>query len=356
MITERSRKSQIFFLRLAAGENGGILAIMKMKTLVPLLVPIVLLASARGWAQGEPGFAVVELFTSEGCSSCPPADGVLAALARRAEHERLPVFALAWHVDYWDYLGWTDPFGSRLATLRQYAYASALPSQVYTPQMVINGSIVPSYAGDSGEVGRIVGELIEERAAVRLAIEALPGDLPGSYRVRLSLAGAPRGARLELVVTEGGLSAVPKAGENAGRRLLHSSVVRFAEALEAAHRLDALVRLPAGADPERCRLVAFVQDPTSLKILGAAGTSLGSAGVRGRVVDERGLGLAGVPVRACSGLLCVPALSDREGFFALTLRPGRYEIELGGARAQAALTLEVGAGERVELPPLAVRG
>ena len=107
------------------------------------------LASVHAGAQASAGFAVLELFTSEGCSSCPPADEALSDISQRAQKEGLPVYALEWHVDYWDSLGWKDPFDSHEATERQYAYARALPSDVYTPQLVVNGTLVPSYAGTS---------------------------------------------------------------------------------------------------------------------------------------------------------------------------------------------------------------
>jgi len=89
-----------------------------------------------GRAETEKPLVVVELFTSQGCSSCPPADTFLGALATRPD-----LLALAFHVDYWNYIGWTDPYGSKVATQRQRDYAKRLGMRyVYTPQMVINGT------------------------------------------------------------------------------------------------------------------------------------------------------------------------------------------------------------------------
>ena len=108
---------------------------------------------------------VIELFTSQGCNSCPPADAYLGELAKRPG-----VLALSLHVDYWDYLGWKDPFDSRYATNRQYAYSRALPSSVYTPQTVINGAIVPGYAGDWHEVDSTVRCLLGAKSPAGLKL------------------------------------------------------------------------------------------------------------------------------------------------------------------------------------------
>src|SRR5437764_14887033 len=102
--------------------------------IVPFLVAAVLLAAAPALA-GERSPVVVELFTSQGCSSCPPADDYLADLAKRQD-----VITLGWHVDYWNYIGWTDPFAAKWATQRQRDYERSLNQRyVYTPEMVVAG-------------------------------------------------------------------------------------------------------------------------------------------------------------------------------------------------------------------------
>ncbi|MEL7087271.1 MAG: DUF1223 domain-containing protein, partial [Planctomycetota bacterium] len=103
-------------------------------------------------------FAVVELFTSEGCSSCPPAEAVLNRLDRDARQGHQRIFTLAFHVDYWNRLGWTDPFSDRAYSDRQRDYAVTLRERsIYTPQMVVNGTtgFVGSHARRAGqEIGR----------------------------------------------------------------------------------------------------------------------------------------------------------------------------------------------------------
>lgn len=86
-----------------------------------------------------PPFAVVELFTSQGCSSCPPADAQLARLTERAEKTKENIIALSFHVDYWNRLGWEDPYSNKAYSNRQYRYSGYLSGRVYTPQMVVNG-------------------------------------------------------------------------------------------------------------------------------------------------------------------------------------------------------------------------
>jgi hypothetical protein len=278
------------------------------------------------------GFAVVELFTSEGCSSCPPADEVLSSIARTAEQEDLAVYPLEWHVDYWDYLGWKDPFDSRFATERQYAYARSLPSSVYTPQMVLNGAIVPEYAGDTVAVDKALRSLLKLPAAGTLRISIIPAGAQ-SIRVHVDVNQTFRDSVLLLVVTEDGLSATPTAGENAGSRLAHSSVVRSVKVLPA-HSLDEQIDVPTSVDVSRASLIGILQERKTMRILGAARAAvprLSSAGIIGRVVDSKGTGIGGVRIEACSGVVCVPSATDANGSFVFSgLAPGRYSIAFVG--------------------------
>jgi hypothetical protein len=102
-------------------------------------------------AKATPGPVVLELFTSQACSSCPPADALLGKFAQRPE-----MIALAWHVDYWDHLGWRDQFASRQATERRQAYARPLEAHVFTPALVINGAAVV-VGSDRPAVERAIG-------------------------------------------------------------------------------------------------------------------------------------------------------------------------------------------------------
>ena len=281
------------------------------------------------------GFAVVELFTSEGCSSCPPADEALSQLVREADQQKLPIYALEWHVDYWDNLGWKDPWDSGFATARQYAYARALPSSVYTPQAVINGHLVPSYAGDLSELEADARSEASQALAATLNLHALP-ESPTSIHAVLTVAGSPANAKVLLVEVEGDLKASPNAGENAGRNLVHSNVVRAVKLVPAASG-EVTLDVPAATAGASCRVIALLQDPSSLRIFAAAEAALTTDRVHslsGRIVDATGKPVSGASVRACSGRVCIPATTDAAGYFTLTgVQPGSYEIDFASPAA-----------------------
>lgn len=322
---------------------------MRVAQFLPALLGAVLAATGATSvsAQGAvvPGFAVVELFTSEGCSSCPPSDEVLTRIVSDADKDRLPVYALEWHVDYWDYLGWKDPFDSRYATDRQYAYSRALPSSVYTPQTVINGTIVPAYAGDWHEVDSTVRSLLGPRQPAGLKLSFLPAGPGSDLHVHVDVTGAPTGSVVLLAVVQEGLGATPTAGENAGRKLTHSNVVRAAKVLPAASA-DAVIELPPGLDPARSRLVGLIQDEKTMHISRAVQVDLpasGGARLSGRVVDSAGRGAAGVLIQACNGAVCVPVLTDNAGFFVMNaVAPGTYTLAVGDSAPTQEVALAPG--------------
>ncbi|HEX6441677.1 MAG TPA: DUF1223 domain-containing protein [Stellaceae bacterium] len=176
-----------------------------------------MLAPAAGWADGRP--IVLELFTSQGCSSCPPADRLLSELAQRPD-----VLALGYHVSYWDHLGWKDPLSSEASTARQRAYAHRLSGgQLYTPQLVVEGT--------SAMVG-------SRRAEVLAALsEALPGEIaPASFAAdrRTVAIGPGRGSGDVLLVRFAQRRATQVgAGENAGRALEDTNGVETLKTLGA---------------------------------------------------------------------------------------------------------------------------
>jgi hypothetical protein len=282
------------------------------------------------------GFAVVELFTSEGCSSCPPADEAFSQLVREADRQKLPIYALEWHVDYWDNLGWKDPWDSGFATARQYAYAQALPSSVYTPQVVINGHLVPSYAGDLGELeAGARSEANQAPAGIMLKVLAMQ-ESPTSIRAVLTIAGSAVNAKVLLAEVEGDLKARPNAGENAGRSLVHSNVVRAVKVVPAASG-EVTLDVPRAASGTSRRVIALLQNPSTLRIYAAAEAALatdGDSSLSGRIIDAAGKPVPGAPIQACSGRVCIPATTDAAGYFTLTgVQPGSYEIDFASPAA-----------------------
>ncbi len=162
---------------------------------------------------------VVELFTSQGCSSCPPADAFLGELAQRPG-----LVALAFHVDYWDYIGWKDPFASPGATKRQRDYGRALGLRtVYTPQMVIDGSI-DAVGSHRSEVERAI-DMARNRAKLPVAIER---DEAGSWWVTLPESEADQAvpATVWLALFDRQQITQVKRGENAGATLTNFNIVR----------------------------------------------------------------------------------------------------------------------------------
>jgi hypothetical protein len=169
-------------------------------------------------AGGRP--IVVELFTSEGCSSCPPADALLAELASRPD-----VLALSFHVDYWDRLGWKDPFSSREATERQNRYATLLDlATVYTPQIVVDGKwqAVGSDRGDVEHALDVARRSLKE-VPVTLALDH------GQAQIKLGPGGDGVSASVLLIGFDRRHVTAVRRGENSGRTLAHVDVVRGIE-------------------------------------------------------------------------------------------------------------------------------
>lgn len=170
---------------------------------------------------------VVELFTSEGCSSCPPADRWLSSLKRAAAQGR--VLPLAFHVDYWDYIGWKDAFAQAEFSRRQRNLAQRSGSRtVYTPQVLVDGRDFRAWS-NAGDFAGALASASRGPAAARLELSQL-GHPPANWRVRLRAAldasAQPHGAFVHLAIVENSLQSSVRAGENAGATLRHDFVVR----------------------------------------------------------------------------------------------------------------------------------
>jgi len=211
---------------------------------------------------------IVELFTSEGCSSCPPADRALKFLAEQQPVSTAEIIPLAFHVDYWDNLGWKDKFSSAAFTRRQELYVSRFGLESsYTPEMVVDGR--SEFIGN--DTGRAAKKIAEAAAEKKGTVNAnIAGD-----SVTVSVTGLPehRTSTVFLAVTEDGITSEVKAGENGGQSFNHSSVVRSLTAIGVvendANGIEAKGSVPTIADskPENSRLIVFVQDNISRKIL-----------------------------------------------------------------------------------------
>lgn len=214
---------------------------------------------------GDRAGALVELYTSEGCSSCPPADRWFGELAARSDPSTLGL--LAFHVDYWDELGWKDRFSQPAFSRRQSERVRATGSAtVYTPQVMTSTHTALRW-NIPGQVAQAVAEQQREPSRYRLGLQASPAA--GGWRV--ALAAAPSGAAVPgqpmayLALAQDGLSSAVTRGENAGVRLAHARVVRGLwgpwPVSGDGMRRDLVVHPPAGARAGSYQLVAFVQDP-----------------------------------------------------------------------------------------------
>src|SRR5579885_2467469 len=223
---------------------------------------------------------VVELFTSEGCSSCPPADALLAKLDQEHSVGGAEVITLEEHVDYWDRLGWRDPYSSSRWTLRQQDYALVFHRDgVYTPQMVVDGT--DEFIGSRERQARQAIHNAAERPKAEIHLEPV-SVASGRYQLKIDVQLPPelhkaKGARVWLAVTESGLHTMVSGGENAGRDLHHAAVVRSLQNVGAldpratpAFRGEPEVKLDESWKRENIRFVVFVQDKNSLRVLGAA--------------------------------------------------------------------------------------
>jgi hypothetical protein len=222
------------------------------------------------------GVAVVELFTSEGCSSCPPADIVLSDLARPSE--RPAVYALAFHVDYWDDLGWRDPYASPDHSARQQAYARAFGrAGVYTPQMIVGGA--EQFTGsDRDRAFAAVARALARPASVRLSLHLQPAG-PNAMTVRYEAPGAPAGSVLNMAIVEHDTSTSVRAGENSGKTLHHANVVRtFLTTPLVSPTGSVAVKLPTSLPSNKAELIAYVARPSTdgsgIPVLGATRSPL----------------------------------------------------------------------------------
>ena len=221
---------------------------------------------------------LVELFTSEGCSSCPPADALLTKFLREQSIADVEIIPLSLHVDYWDHQGWRDPFASKIFTGRQEAYSKIFGAdRLYTPQMVIDGRDELNGSDEAG-IRRLV-RAAAARPHLPLRIDARARG--SSVRLSLDLPAAPADAEpidVLVALTEDDLSSVVRRGENGGRTLSHVAVVRKLEALGSLERetfvADGQMSLDRTWKPGKMRAVGWLQGRRTRHVYGTASSPL----------------------------------------------------------------------------------
>ncbi len=229
---------------------------------------------------------LVELFTSEGCSSCPPADELLARLEQTQPVAGAEVIALSEHVDYWNRLGWSDPYSSAAFSARQNEYSTAFDTdEVYTPQMIVDGhaQLVGSDVNRAREAIANAASNAKTSVTVSLVSEdARAASITLAIRLQ-SLSQVSDGDKAEvlLAITESALSSNVTRGENAGRHLSHAAVVRKLSVLGtidsqngAGFSAQPVVQIDKAWKRDNIKAVFFIQERASRRVLGAAALPL----------------------------------------------------------------------------------
>lgn len=229
-------------------------------------------AGARAATQRRP--VLVELFTSEGCSSCPPADALLARLLRDQPLEGVEIVPLSLHVDYWNRLGWKDPYSAKAFSARQQRYAKVFgEDKVYTPQIVVDGR-EEGIGSDEAAVRRMVGGAAQRP---HLPVKVTARAFGRSLTLAIDLPPAPAGTDtvdVFVALTEDDLSSAVKRGENVGRTLTHVAVVRALQTLGTLEKdgfvADGRLSLEPGWNPAKMRAVVWLQGRAANQVYGVA--------------------------------------------------------------------------------------
>lgn len=226
---------------------------------------------------------LVELFTSEGCSSCPPADELLAKLEQTQPVAGAEIIALSEHVDYWNRLGWADPYSSAEFSDRQNSYARAFDTDdIYTPQMIVDGRV--QFVGSNRD--RASQAIADAARAAKARIDiSLRNATVDTANLAISIsdlqsAWTGDSAEVLLAITESGLRSSVSRGENAGRSLNHTAVVRALSSLGSidsqskSFSAEPVVRIEKKWKRENLKAVVFVQERASRRVLGASQISM----------------------------------------------------------------------------------
>lgn len=212
------------------------------------------------------GFAVVELFTSEGCSSCPPADQLIGTFVEKYGNQ--PVYLLTYHVDYWDDLGWKDQFSRSQYSLRQQQYSRILRSQIYTPQLIVNGKMQMTGSDQNAAEHAIETALADsENGSLGLSVKVSGKKADVAFNVTGS------NAQQELLISliEKKAYSYVKRGENKGLRLIHWQIVHQQKQVPLSNSSQVLnFKLPENFDTNNWEVIGMVQHTETGAITGAA--------------------------------------------------------------------------------------
>ena len=214
----------------------------------------------------EQSKVVLELFTSEGCSSCPPADELAAKLQKQFGDQ---LYVLEFHVDYWDRLGWKDPYSLALATQRQRIYGERLKLEsIYTPQAIINGSD-EAVGSDANKINSLIRKEITSKSIASLSLRA-ESSSANEILCRYEYHGPAAKINIALCQSESEIQV--KAGENNGKKLHHTNIVRDFRQADPSHnqgKSEIRLEIPSGLNTANMSVIAYAQE-TEGKIVAAS--------------------------------------------------------------------------------------
>ena len=250
-----------------------------MKVLLTIFLALAF-TSLMGHARKPSQPVVVELFTSEGCSSCPPADALLLKLETSQSVAGANVIAIEEHVDYWNHDGWIDPYSSADWTQRQIDYVTHFKDkEPYTPQQIIDGQVELTGGQEDKTAQAVAQAIAQPKTEVTLATANSSSEgTQLNVRIGKLLGGTDRdSAEVWLAITESGLASSVDAGENAGKNLRHASVLRSLHRIgvanaknDSAFESSQKVKFKSSWNRQHLQLAVFIQEKKSMKILGAA--------------------------------------------------------------------------------------
>jgi hypothetical protein len=221
---------------------------------------------------------LVELFTSEGCSSCPPVDALLEQMDASQPVPGAELIVLSEHVDYWDHDGWKDPYSSSLLTDRQSGYVRALGLKTpYTPQVIVDGTTELRASGTEQVIQILEKAAAAPKLPVRISAVTTDPDSPAALRARIEVDGdsAKRSADIYAAVALDHAESQVLRGENGGRHLTHVAVVQELTKVGKLEKgknfnQDVRLKLMPGSDSKNIRIIVFVQEHGLGRVLGTA--------------------------------------------------------------------------------------
>lgn len=249
----------------------------KIKVIPAFFIALILLIGITAFGQNNhekkavKGFALLELYTSEGCSSCPPADELMGRIQNEYKDDN--VYVLSYHVDYWDRQGWKDVFSNADYTKRQYNYAKFLGKEpIYTPQLIVNGK-ADYIASQETVVRNGIKSALSKPVVTDLSLEANQAN--NNLNVNYNIEGIFKNSNLIIAIVQKAAKTNVKRGENANRILSHYQIVHHLQTLDLKDKKGTVsIHLPKSFNTKDFEVIGFVQDKNKGNITGATRASL----------------------------------------------------------------------------------